>query len=259
MPVMDLTNSVNPILEVWYAHDNTAASAAYNQEGVIVKISTDGGATWTALNPETPNPTNTNTSILKRGQTSITGYTLPAWVKYTYDLSNYNNTGCVFICLEATGKRGNNINIDRIRVRKIHTNDCAVQNIYTVHERPTVVETSPEIKAIVTNEGRNAQNNVQVTLTVSGANSYTETATIANIPYNGQGVATFTGAHLPNNGTNNISVTCQNDENNANNTLNALLNTTANNINYADTTSHHITFGSVTPIKARLNITLLIR
>ena len=39
--------------------------AAYNQEGVIVKISTDGGATWTALNPETPNPTNTNTSILK--------------------------------------------------------------------------------------------------------------------------------------------------------------------------------------------------
>lgn len=250
MPVMDLTNSVNPILEVWYAHDNTAASAAYNQEGVIVKISTDGGATWTALNPETPNPTNTNTSILKRGQTSITGYTLPAWVKYTYDLSNYNNNGCVFICLEATGKRGNNINIDRIRVRKIHTNDCAVQNIYTVHERPTVVETSPEIKAIVTNEGRNAQNNVQVTLTVSGANSYTETATIANIPYNGQGVATFTGAHLPNNGTNNISVTCQNDENNANNTLNALLNTTANNINYADTTSHHITFGSVTPIKA---------
>lgn len=250
MPVMDLTNSVNPILEIWFAHDNTATSAAYNLEGVVVQISTNGGNTWTSLTPETPNPTNTTTSVLKRGQNSIPGYTLPAWVKYTYNLANYNNNGCVFISLEATGKRGNNINIDRVRVRKIHNNDCAVQNIYTVHERPTEVETSPEIKAVVTNEGRNAQNNVLVTLSISGANSYTETDTIANIPYNGQGIATFSGAHLPNIGTNNISVTCQNDENNLNNTLSALLNTTDQNINYSDTTSHLITFGSGTSIKA---------
>ncbi len=250
MPVMDLNNSVNPILEVWFAHDNANTAATYNTEGVTVKISTDAGNTWTALNPETPNPTNTTTSLLKRAQTAITGYTLPAWVKYTYDLSAYNTNSCVFISLEAMGKAGNNINIDRVRVRKIFNNDCSVQNIYTNHVRPTQVQTKPEIKAIITNEGRNAQSNVQVTLTITGANSYTETTTVPNIPYNTQAIATFTGAHLANIGSNNIQISCQSDEFNGNNSQNALVLTNPNNIAVADTSSYLINFGSGTPVLA---------
>lgn len=255
MPVIDLTNSVTPILEVWFAHDNGFPAAT--TEGVTVKISTDGGANWTALIPETPNPTNTTTSLLKRIQTTITGYTLPAWIKYTYNLATYNTNSCVFISFEAIGKAGNNINIDRVRLRKIYNNDCAVQNIYTTHVRPTTVETSPQVKAIITNEGRNLQNNVQVTLTVSGANTYTETTTVASIPYNGQAIATFTGDHLANIGMNNIQITCQNDDYNANNSSNAILNTNTENLAYADTSSYLISFGSGTPIKAAVKYNVI--
>lgn len=257
MPVIDLTNSVTPILEVWYAHDNLNTAGNYATEGVTVKISTDGGLTWLAINPETPNPTNTTTSLLKRGQTAITGYTLPAWIKYTYDLSAYNTNSCVFISFEALGKVGNNINIDRVRLRKIYNNDCAVQNIYTTHVRPTTVETSPQVKAIITNEGRNLQINVQVTLTISGSNTYTETTTVATIPYNGQAVATFTGDHLANVGMNNIQISCQNDDYNFNNSANAILNTNTENLAYADTNSYLISFGSGTPIKAAVKYNVI--
>ena len=257
MPVIDLTNSVTPILEVWFAHDNLNTAGNFATEGVTVKISIDGGINWIAINPEVPNPTNTTTSLLKRGQTAITGYTFPAWVKYTYDLSSYNTNSCVFISLEAMGRVGNNINIDRVRLRKIYDNDCAVQNIYTTHVRPTTVETSPQVRAIITNEGRNAQNNVLVTLTISGVNTYTETDTVSTIPYNGQAIATFTGDHLANVGMNNIQITCQNDDYNANNSSNAILNTNTDNIAYADTNSYLISFGSGTPIKAAVKYNVI--
>lgn len=250
MPVMDLTNSVNPILEIWYAHDNGFTTSTYNQEGIVVKISTNGGTTWTPITPEVPNPTNTTDTILKRGYATITGYTLPAFVKYTYNLTPYAANGCVFVCIDGKSKAGNNINIDRVRVRKIHNNDCAVQNIYTTQLRPTDVQSSPEIKALITNEGRNAQNNVQVTLSITGANTYTETDTISAIAYNNQAFATFNGAFLLNNGTNNIQITCQTDENNINNTNNAILITNDESVAYADTSNYLINFGSSTPIKA---------
>lgn len=249
MPVMDLTNSVNPILEIWYAHDNTNSSNTYIQEGIIVKVSTNGGTTWTPIRPEIPNPTNTNDTILKRGFASITGYTLPAWVKYTYDLTPYATNSCVFISFEAKSKMGNNINIDRVRVRKIFNNDCSVQNIYTTQLRPTDIQTKPEIKALITNEGRNVQNNVQVTLSITGANTYTEIDTISAIEYNGQALATFNGSHLLNNGNNNIQITCQTDENNINNSNNAILITNTESVAYADTSNYHINFGSSTPVK----------
>ena len=250
MPVMDLTNSVNPILEIWYAHDNGSSSAAYNQEGIIVKISTNGGTTWTPIRPEVPNPTNTTDTILKRGFATITGYTLPAWVKYTYDLTSYASNGCVFISFEARSKVGNNINIDRVRVRKIFNNDCAVENIYTTQLRPTEVQSSPEIQALITNEGRNIQNNVVVTLNITGDNTYTETDTISSLIYNSQAFATFNGAHLLNNGNNNIQITCQTDDNNINNTNNAILITNNESVAYADSSNYLINFGSSTPIKA---------
>lgn len=250
MPVMDLTNSVNPILEIWYAHDNGFTTSTYNQEGIVVKISTNGGTTWTRLTPEVPNPTNTTDTILKRGYATITGYTLPAWVKYTYDLTNYASNGCVFIAIDGKSKAGNNINIDRVRVRKIHNNDCAVQNIYTTQLRPTDVQSSPEIKALITNEGRNPQNNVQVTLSITGANTYTETDTITAIAYNSQAFATFNCTHLLNNGNNNIQITCQSDDNNINNTNNAILITNDESVAYADSSNYLINFGSSTPIKA---------
>ena len=250
MPVMDLTNSVNPILEIWYAHDNAFTNSTYNQEGILVKISTNGGTTWTPLIPEFPNAINTTDTILKRGQATITGYTLPAWVKYTYDLSSYATNGCVFIAIDAKSKLGNNINIDRVRVRKIYNNDCAVENIYTTQLRPTDVQTTPEIKAIITNEGRNVQNNVNVTLTITGANSYTETDTISTIPYNGRAFATFNGTYLANVGANNIQITVQSDDLTSNNTKNALLATSTDGLAYADSSSYLINFGSSTPIMA---------
>lgn len=229
MPVVVLTGSVNPILEMWFAHDNGYSSTTYsNLEGVTVKISTDGGNTFTDMIPQ-----GQTTALVKRYLASATE---PAWTLYTYDLSSYTSSGCVYIAFDARSRAGNNINIDRIRLRNLLDNDLAVTNIYAQGETPAQYGMRNVVSALVRNEGRQTQTNANVYLTVAGATeTYRDTVTIASLASGAQTLVTFDD-HIYNvNEVKNVQVSARNDQNNDNNTLNWRMVTTTDIVNYADT------------------------
>lgn len=238
MPVVQLANSVNPILEFWFAHDNTSNKA---QEGVTVKVSTDGGNTFTSINPE-----GASTALIKRYQATAT---TPQWTLYTYDLSNYVSSGCIYIAFDAYSQLGNNINIDRIRLRNLYDNDVAVTNIYTQGETPAQYGMRNVVSALVRNEGRQAQTNVKVYLDVVGATEqYHDSLTVPSIAYNTQQIVTFAD-HLYNvEEVKNVVVRSRNDQNNSNNAAEARMVTTHNIANYADTSAVGLLTGDYTTV-----------
>lgn len=233
LPVVTLTNAVNPILEVWFAHDNTSNKA---DEGVTVKISTDGGSTYSNLIPQ-----GQTTALLKRYKQTAT---TPEWQLYTFDLSNYVSQGCVYIAFDAAAKGGNNINIDRIRVRNLYDNDVAVTKIYGAGETPTTYSMRGVVSALVKNEGAQGQNNVQVYLNVTGANEqWQDTLTIPSLPYNTETLITFPD-HLYNVAeVKDVEVRAANDQHNINNAQHWRMVTTQNVANYADTTTDIVLLG----------------
>lgn len=242
MPTIDLSSSINPTLEFWFAHDNGYSSSTYTTlEGVTVKISTDGGLIYNDLIPQ-----GQTTALIKRYNSA---YTTPGWAKYTIDLSNYETDSCVFIAFEARSRNGNNINIDRVVLKNVYDNDLSVTDIYCLGAIPTQDSISQEIKARIINEGAQGQLNKQVTLTISGANTYTETIIIPNLPYQGSALVTFHGTQLLNNGINNVHVEVQSDQNNINNAGNRYMGTFNHNVAYSDTSSVNSFTGSSTSIK----------
>ena len=181
LPVVTLNNAFNPILELWFAHDNAAAN---KNDEFTVKISTDGGNTYTNLVAQ-----GETTAVIKRQKASAT---VPEWQLYTFDLSSYVSYGCVYIAFDALSKAGNNMNIDRIRVRNLYDNDVSVTKIYGVGETPTEYEMRGVVSALVKNEGALAQSNVKVYLNVVGATEqWHDSVMIANLPYNAETLVTF--------------------------------------------------------------------
>ncbi len=227
MPVVDLSESVNPILEVWFAHDNTSNKPT---EGVTVKISTDGGNTFTAITPE-----GQTSSLLKRYKSTAT---TPTWELYTYDLSDYVEDGCVYIAFDAKSQQGNNINIDRVRLRNLFDNDVAVTNVYAQGENPAHYSLHGVVSALVKNEGAQNQNNVKVYLNVVGAaEQHHDSLTIATLASGNEVLVTFPD-HIYNvQEVKNVEVRSRNDENNQNNAFNWRMVTTQNIVNYADTSA----------------------
>ena len=235
MPVVDLSESINPILEMWFAHDNIGN--ANSTEGVTVKISTNGGTTFSAISPEE----NPNVTLIKRFKA---GLTEPQWTLYTYDLSNYSSAGCVYIAFDADGKAGNNINIDRIRLRNLVNNDIAVTQIYSRGESPNQYDLNNVVKALVRNEGRNAQTDIKVYLTVTGASEqYQDSLTIPSLASGAETIITFPDHHYNVQEMKNVEVRSRQDEVNANNAINWAMNITANTVNYADTGASELLIG----------------
>ena len=238
LPVVTLTNSVNPILELWFAHDNTSNKP---DEGVTVKISTDGGVTYSDLIPQ-----GQMTAFLKRYKQTAT---TPEWQLYTFDLSNYVSQGCVYIAFDAAAKGGNNINIDRIRVRGLYDNDVAVSKIYGAGETPTEYSMRDVVSALVKNEGALAQNNVQVYLNVTGANEqWQDTLTIPSLPYQGETLVTFPDHQYSMQEVKDVEVRAADDQHNINNAQHWRMVTTQNAATLADTTTDIILLGDYTSI-----------
>ena len=233
LPVVTLTGSVNPILELWFAHDNTSNKP---NEGVTVKVSTDGGNTYTNMIPQ-----GQTAALIKRyKQTAST----PEWQLYTFDLSPYQSAGCVYIAFDAAAQGGNNINIDRIRVRNLYDNDIAVSKIYGVGETPADYSMRGVVSALVKNEGAQAQNNIPVYLTVTGqAEQWLDTLYIPTLPYQGSTLITFPDHHYNVQEVKDVEVRAAADQNNINNTQHWRMVTTHNVANFADTTTDRILVG----------------
>ena len=123
-----LDGYTQPKLTFWYAH-----SAGKDQgDSTIVKVSTDGGATYTVL-----------------GRLSAVANTA-GWKQYDYDLSKYATSPCLSIVFE--GKAGgNNQQIDRIRLSALQ--DAAITLLPIDLGKRASCDKSPlEVQAVVTNQ-----------------------------------------------------------------------------------------------------------
>lgn len=235
MPPVSLTNAFNPILEIWFAHDN-ANSANNKQDELYVKVSTDGGQTYTNMTAQ-----GQSQAVIKRYKQSAT---TPVWELYTFDLSNYVSNGCVYIAFEAVSKTGNNMNVDRIRVRNLYDNDVAVSKIYGVGETPTEYGMREVVSAMVKNEGALPQNNVKVYLNVVGATEqWHDSVTVSTLPYNAETMVTFPDHQYSVAEVKDVEVRAANDQFNGNNAMHWRMVTTSNAATIADTTSDIVFLG----------------
>ena len=240
MPVTILQGATTPILEYWFAHDNTGSS---NTEGVTVKISTDGGTTYTTVN--SVNSAGATSTLVKRYNNS---YTTPGWEKYMVDLAPYSNQSCIYIAFDAKSNAKNNINIDRVVVRNFYNTDIAVNDIWALGVNPTQHAVSPKISVNISNEGRNQQNNFPLMLEITGANTYRDTITVPALASRSNMVVSFDGVHLNNPGDNVVRVYCQNDQNNDNNEHTWQMTTVPAEVGYANDSivgGQHRTYSSL--------------
>ena len=105
--------------------------------------------------------------------------------------------------------------VDDVSIEDAIPNDASTEFVYALGKIP--VNTPHIVQAVVQNNGYNALTNLSVTLTVSGANSYTNTQTITALAVGGLDVVTFAAYTPTANGINDITVSVANDDNNANN------------------------------------------
>lgn len=114
-------------------------------------------------------------------------------------------------------------------------NDAAVRAVYAQGRVALPFYRADSIRANILNTGINALSNVQVTLNITGANTYTTTATIPSIPVNGSTNIAFEPFYPTNTGSNLISVSVPSDDNNANNVKTYSLSVSNNRHAYTDT------------------------
>lgn len=104
----------------------------------------------------------------------------------------------------------------RFKAANTATNEISVEEMFS----PGAVSKlagSPEVSAIIRNNGVNTVNNVPVTLTVTGANPYTTTSTITSLPAGATVNVNFTGYTPTANGTSTLIVTAAADQYTLNN------------------------------------------
>jgi hypothetical protein len=101
-------------------------------------------------------------------------------------------------------------------------NDVAIRGVYTLNKVATLGALPQGIRVYIANLGTTAQTNLPITLTVTGANSFTATNTLASLPAGAAGYLTF-ATSLPNTfvaGTNTVTVSVPADDNSYNNAAN---------------------------------------
>ncbi|MBF9238799.1 T9SS type A sorting domain-containing protein [Hymenobacter sp. BT683] len=114
-------------------------------------------------------------------------------------------------------------------------NDIAVVTVYTLGKIATPRALPQQVRAYISSLGTAAQQNVVVTLSITGANTITERVTVAALPAGARGTVTFPA--LPATltpGTNTVTVSVANDENNANNSVAVTQLVTADRLSYID-------------------------
>ncbi|GAA4499582.1 hypothetical protein GCM10023172_18420 [Hymenobacter ginsengisoli] len=131
--------------------------------------------------------------------------------------------------------------------------DVAVQAIFTLGELATPTALPQSVQAVVTNVGYQTLTNVPVALSVTGANTFNNTQTVASLDPGSSTTVTFAAYPATlNTGTNTLSVTATvaNDANAANNTATFSQQVTSNLLSYLDLTNKQFTYSNVDTTKA---------
>ena len=113
-------------------------------------------------------------------------------------------------------------------------NDARVSNVYTLGKLPVGFGTPHSITSTVRNGGGTTLTNLQVTLDVTGANTYTNTFNIPSLTPGASVLVSFAGFSPVNAGTNTVTVTVPADDNNSNNNGTVTQTITTNTFSYAD-------------------------
>jgi hypothetical protein len=114
-------------------------------------------------------------------------------------------------------------------------NDATVAAIYTLGKLASPAALPHAVQAVVTNSGLTAQTNLDVTLNVTGANTFTDTKRVASLAPGASATVTF--ASYPATlalGTNSLTVTLPADGNNTNNTATYGQLVTADRVSYTN-------------------------
>lgn len=98
-------------------------------------------------------------------------------------------------------------------------NDAGINQLYTINQLAVPGAAAHAVRALVGNNGTNALTNVVVTLNVTGANTFTNTQTIATLAAGATAPVTFAAYTPANQGTNTVTVSVVSDDNNTNNSL----------------------------------------
>ncbi|MBT2558648.1 T9SS type A sorting domain-containing protein [Hymenobacter sp. ISL-91] len=113
-------------------------------------------------------------------------------------------------------------------------NDVAVRSVFTLGQLTREFNSPHTVQAVVTNNSGGTLTNIPVTLTVSGANTFTNVQTVASLATDQSTTVTFTAYPLTANGTNTVTVTVPADDLNTNNSAVASQNVSNNRLSYID-------------------------
>jgi hypothetical protein len=111
-------------------------------------------------------------------------------------------------------------------------NDAKVDIIYTLGSMPNTFTTNHIMQARIINVGNNTLTNLPVTLNISGANTFTNTQSIASLAPCSSAVVTFAGFTPTATGTNTVAVNVPADDNTSNDTKSMTQPVTANLYSY---------------------------
>jgi len=115
-------------------------------------------------------------------------------------------------------------------------NDVAVTSVFSLGQAAQSYSTPHAAQAIVTNNSAGTLTNIPVTLTVTGANAFTNVQTVASLASGASALVTFAGYPLTTQGVNTLTVTVPSDDLNTNNSKAYSQNVTASRLAYIDAT-----------------------
>jgi hypothetical protein len=121
----------------------------------------------------------------------------------------------------------------QLQLKHITANDASVVQVYTLGKLPIPFAAPHVVSANILNNGSNAISNLAVTLSISGANSFTDIQTIASLASGASTTVNFTAFTPTNIGSNTVSVSVPSDDFNANNSKAVSQNVTGNSYTYA--------------------------
>ena len=133
----------------------------------------------------------------------------------------------------------------QVQLRHINANDAAITTVYTLGKLPIPFAAPHVISANIVNNGANAQTNLNVSLDITGANSFSDVQTIASLAPGASAKVFFNNFTPVVTGNNTISVSIPADDFNADNIINLPQQVTNNAYSYAYGTMATGSVGSV--------------
>ena len=121
----------------------------------------------------------------------------------------------------------------QIQLRHINPNDAALTAVYTLGKLPIPYTIPHAVSANIINNGSNTLTNLDVTLNITGANTFTDVQNISSLAPGASSKVTFAGFTPTVTGFNNVSVSLPADDFNADNTFAVSQEITNNAYSYA--------------------------